>query len=213
MGSFGGLTLRRRYILDGLDEIPREYVSYAITQILSLLSYDPTCSVMVTSRQAFHAQHSTEFGPDFMVFHVLDFDEDDLRRFARHRGLDSQRFLHEVEESDIHAEIRNPLNAWTVSSLMLTGHPLSKLRSENINTVIDGLLRSRPAIGLIRMRRAVQLIAVGMEIYSRNELSVEEAKQILVAGLAVSEIEAQGILEELFHSILLQTPQGVIFQL
>jgi hypothetical protein len=211
--SLSGDDPRRRYILDGLDEVPREYVSRAITQILSLLSSDPTCSVMVTSRQAFHTQHSAAFGPDFTVFHVLDFDEDDLRAFARHRGIDPQRFLHEVEESDIEAEVRNPLNAWTVSSLMLAGDPLSKLRSENINTVIDALLRSRPAIGLIRLRRAVQLMAVGMEVYSRNELSLQEAKQILVAGLAVSELEAQGILEELFHSILLQTPQGVIFQL
>ena len=211
--SLSGQKLRRRYLLDGLDEIPREYVSRAITQILSLLSSDPTCSVVVTSRQAFHAQYSAEFGPDFLVFHVLDFDDDDLRLFARHRGLDPQQFLHDAEKSDIQAEIRNPLNAWTISSLMLAGHPLGKLRSENINTVIDGLLRSRPAIGLIRVRRAVQLMAVGMEIYSRNELSLHEAKKILVAGLAVSEVEAQGILEELFHSILLQTPQGVIFQL
>jgi hypothetical protein len=211
--SLGGVTQPRRYIFDGLDEIPHEYVSQAITQIVGLLGSDLRCSVMVTSRQAFHAQHSSEFGPDFLVFHVLDFDEDDLRLFARHRGLDPQRFLDEVEDSDLQAETRNPLNAWTVSSLLLAGDPLSKLRSENINTVIDGLLRSRPTIGLIRMRRAVQLMAVGMEIYSRNELSLEEAKQILAAGLGVSETEAQGILEELFHSILLQTPQGVIFQL
>lgn len=68
-GSLSGQKLRRRYLLDGLDEIPREYVSRAITQILSLLSSDPTCSVVVTSRQAFHARYSAEFGPDFLVFH------------------------------------------------------------------------------------------------------------------------------------------------
>jgi hypothetical protein len=127
--------------------------------------------------------------------------------------LDPQQFLDAAENSGIATEIRNPLNALTISSLSLAGHPLSKLRSENINTVIEGLLKSRTTLSLLRLRRAVQLMAVGMEIYSRNELTVEEAKQILTTGLAISEDEAQAMLEELFQSILLQTPQGVVFQL
>ncbi|HTY85625.1 MAG TPA: hypothetical protein VMB19_15500 [Silvibacterium sp.] len=205
--------LRRHYICDGLDEVPREYVAQAIKDLVELSTPEQDAGFLITSRQAFFANHSPAFGRDFRVFHVLDFDEDDLRRFARSRGLDPQQFLDSAEDSGIGAEIRNPLNAWTISSLLLDGHHLSALRSENLNTVIEGLLKSRTTISLIRLRRAVQLLGVSMEVYSRNELSLEEARSVLTIGLAITQAEAQRMLDELMQSILLQTPNGVIFQL
>jgi hypothetical protein len=196
-----------------LDEVPRQYIGQAIKDLIELSASEREASFLITSRQAFFANHSTALGREFSVFHVLDFDEDDLRTFARYRGLDPQAFLESAEESGIGAEIRNPLNAWTISTLLLDGHHLSALRSENINIVIDGLLKSRTTISPIRLRRAVQLLGVSMEVYSRNELSLDEAKSVLRIGLAITEDEAQRMLDELMQSILLQTPNGVIFQL
>ena len=95
----------------------------------------------------------------------------------------------------------------------MDGLPLSSLRSENLNTVIEGLLKSRTTISLIRLRRAVQLLGVSMEVYSRNELSLEQARRVLTIGLAITEDEAQEMLDELMQSILLQTPNGIVFQL
>jgi hypothetical protein len=205
--------LLKHYVCDGLDEVPREHIEHAVEEIVSLSASEQSSRLIITSRQAFFANHSTTFGSHFKVFHVLDFDEDDLKTFARNRELDPQRFLEAAEEAGIGTEIRNPLNAWTISSLLLDGHPLSALRSENLNTVIEGLLKSRTTISLIRLRRAVQLLGVSMEIYSRNELSLEEARLVLTIGFAITEDEAQRMLDELMQSILLQTPNGVVFQL
>lgn len=205
--------LRRHYICDGLDEVPHEHVAQAIKDLVDLSTSEQDAAFFITSRQAFFANHSNAFRLDFRVFHILDFDEDDLRTFARSRGLDPQEFLDSAEESGIGAEIHNPLNAWTISTLQLDGHHLSALRSENLNTVIEGLLKSRTTISLIRLRRAVQLLGVSMEVYSRNELSLEEARSVLTIGLAITQDQAQRMLDELMQSILLQTPNGVIFQL
>lgn len=205
--------LQKHYICDGLDEVPREHISEAIRDLVDLSALEQSATFLITSRQAFFASRSTAFAPHFEVFHVLDFDEDDLRAFARHRGLEPQQFLDSADDSGIGTEIRNPLNAWTVSALLLDGHHLSGLRSENINTVIEGLLKSRTTISLIRLRRAVQLLGVSMEVFSRNELSLEEAKSVLTIGLAISEDDAQTMLEQLMQSILLQTPNGIVFQL
>ena len=133
--------------------------------------------------------------------------------YAALRGLDSQTFIDKVFEAGISEEVRNPLNAWTTTARLLNGQPLSLLRSDNILFVVDGLLASRPVLSARRQKRAVQLIAVGMETYSRNELLSDEAIQILAVGLGASMDEAQDVLNELLHSILLRTPQGIVFQL
>jgi hypothetical protein len=205
--------LRWYYICDGLDEIPREHLARAIREIVVFAASEHGSGVLITSRQAFFGNHAAHFITSFEVFHLLEFDEDDLRSFARNRGLDPAHFLEAAEEAGIGTEIRNPLNVWTISNLLLDGLPLNSLRSENLNTVIEGLLRSRTTISLIRLRRAVQLLGVSMEVYSRNELSLEEAKRILTIGLAITQDEAQGMLDELMQSILLQTPNGIVFQL
>jgi energy-coupling factor transporter ATP-binding protein EcfA2 len=205
--------LRRHYILDGLDEVPREALQGAFHDVKRLVTADPGCQLIITSRQAFYAEHATELGPDFAAFHLLDFDGEDLRSYAALRGLDPQTFIDKVFEAGIGDEVRNPLNAYTTTVRLLDGQQLSPLRSDNILFVVDQLLASRPVLSSRRQRRAVQLIAVGMEIYSRNELLPEEAIQILAVGFGVDTNEAQEILNELLHSILLRTPQGIVFQL
>jgi energy-coupling factor transporter ATP-binding protein EcfA2 len=205
--------LKRHYILDGLDEVPREALQGAFRDVKGLLTADPGCNLIITSRQAFYAEHAAELGPDFAAFHLLDFDGEDLRSYAGSRGLDPQEFLDKVFEAGIGDEVRNPLNAYTTTMRLLDGQKLSPLRSDNILFVVEGLLASRPVPSPRRQKRAVQLIAVGMEVYSRNELLPEEAIQILEVGLGISTVEAQEILDELLHSILLRTPQGIVFQL
>lgn len=205
--------LQSHYIFDGLDEVPQEYVADAIRDLVDLASSESDSKLFVTSRQAFFWNYAFLFGTLFQIFHLLDFDEDDLRTFARDRGLDPQHFVESAERAGIDLEIRNPLNALTISALLIDGQPLSNLRSDNLNTVIQGLLQSRSRTNSLRLRRAVQLLAVSMEIYSRNELTPEEAKRVLTIGLATEEDEAQAMLADLMQSILLQTPNGINFQL
>jgi energy-coupling factor transporter ATP-binding protein EcfA2 len=205
--------LKRHYILDGLDEVPREALQGAFRDVKGLLTADLGCNLIITSRQAFYAEHAAELGPDFAAFICWTLTERTYDPMLVQGGLDPQEFLDKVFEAGIGDEVRNPLNAYTTAMRLLDGQKLSPLRSDNILFAVEGLLASRPVPSPRRQKRAVQLIAVGMEVYSCNELLPEESIQILEVGLGINTVEAQEILDELLHSILLRTPQGIVFQL
>jgi hypothetical protein len=205
-------NIRRRYVFDGLDEVPNELLSQAKAQINDLLARDAGCGVIVTARQAFYAAHSSELGMNFSAFHLLDFDEEDLREYAKLRGLEPQAYIDSVNEAVIYEEVRNPFNAALTTERLLAGGRLSPIRSDNVAWVIGKVLDTRP-MAILRQRRAVRLLGVGMETYSRNELSREEAVRILAIGLGVTDDKASDVLDELHHSILIRTGSGVAFQL
>ena len=73
--------------MDGLDEVPSELLQDAIRDIKALITADPGCRLIVTSRQAFYADHAAELGPDFSAFHLLDFDGEDLRDIRCSPGI------------------------------------------------------------------------------------------------------------------------------
>jgi hypothetical protein len=205
--------ISRRYVFDGLDEVPHELLSQATAQINNLLATDVGCGVIITARQAFYAAHSRELGMNLAAFHLLDFDEEDLREYSNLRGLDPQTYIDAIRDARLYEEVRNPLNAAITAERLLAGTQLSQIRSENVAWVVERVLASRPVLTPIRQRRAVQLLGVGMETYSRNELLREEAIRILCIGLDLSVDRAGEVLDELHHSILIRTASGVAFQL
>lgn len=205
--------ITRKYVLDAIDEVPREYLAQFGRDLGTLLQHDNGAGCFITSRQAFFAEHRNQIGFDAPVFHLIDFDEEDLRQYSRRRGLDPQQFLDAVYEAEISSEVANPFIAKITTERMLQNRPLSKLRSENIGFMVEQLLAVRPLSEPLRSRRAVQLLAVGMETYARNELTIDEAVQILIAGLGLLPAKASELVDELLQSILIRTPGGISFQL
>lgn len=90
---------------------------------------------------------------------------------------------------------------------------LSKLRSENMSYMIDRLTQSRPRLNAHRQRRALRMLGVAMETYSRNELTEAEALRVIREAIRSTETESRELLDELYASILKRTGNGLSFQL
>jgi hypothetical protein len=90
---------------------------------------------------------------------------------------------------------------------------LSDRRSEMVSAMIDRLIQSRPRINAHRQRRALCMLAVALEVYSRNELTEDEALRVMGTSMRVSEQEARELLDELYGSILRRTANGLAFQI
>jgi len=90
---------------------------------------------------------------------------------------------------------------------------LSKLRSDNLGYMIGRLIQSRPEVNAHRQRRALRMLGVAMETYSRNELTEEEALRVIRDAMHITDEESPELLFELYASILKRTGNGLSFQL
>lgn len=205
--------IERTYVLDGLDEIPSQFLDQFAEELFSLSQADTKAKFVITSRQAFHAQHPSALSVQCDVFHVLEFGDSDVRKFAEANGVQSDGFMQAVSEADCEEGVRNPF----ILSVMVDRYKeqgrLSPLRSDNVSYVIDRLIATRPGINSRKQRRALKMLGVACETYSRNELTDDEALQVLLEAIELPEDEARAILEELSHSILIRTPNGIAFQM
>ena len=158
--------LRRSYVLDGADEVPAPHRRTLRTDIQTLLTTDITARIICTARQAFYAQHPEAFPDGLAVFHLLDFDNNDIRACTIQRNVDAEAFLAAAREADCTEELRNPF----VLDAMLTQYhnrgSFSPLRSENVRYVVDQLIQSRPTFGTIIQRRALRMLAVAVHVVS-----------------------------------------------
>jgi hypothetical protein len=205
--------LHRTYVLDGIDEVPAPQRQTLRTDIHALVTADVTAKIICTARQAFYAQHPEAFLDGLSVFHLLDFDDDDIRACATQRGVDADAFLAAVREADCAEEIRNP---FVLDAMLKQYHgrgSFSPLRSENVRYVVDQLIQSRPTFGTILQRRALKMLAITCETVARNELTIDEALRVLREAIEFSEQTARDLLDELSHSILIRTPGGISFQM
>ncbi len=206
-------ALRRTYVLDGIDEVPAQYRTSLAADIQTLLVADSEGRLICTARQAFYAQHPDAFPPGMNVFHLLDFDDSDIRACARQREVDVDGFLGAVREAECTSEIRNPLVLDAMLKQFHDRGSLSPLRSENVRYVVEQLIQSRPAFGTILQRRALRMLAVTCETIARNELTLDEALRVLRDAIDFPESQARALLDELSHSILIQTTSGISFQM
>jgi hypothetical protein len=90
---------------------------------------------------------------------------------------------------------------------------LSKLRSDNLSYIIDRLIHTRTLINPQRQRRALSMLAVAGETYSRNELTETEALRVIQQSMRITEEGARQMLDELHASILRRTVNGFAFQM
>jgi hypothetical protein len=205
--------LHRTYVLDGVDEVPVQHRQTLRTDVQALLTAEVTAKIICTARQAFYAQHPEAFPEGMSVFHLLDFDSNDIRACAIQRGVDAESFLTAVREADCAEEIRNP---FVLDAMLKQYHgrgSLSPLRSENVRYVVDQLIQSRPTFGTILQRRALKMLAITCETVARNELTVDEALRVLHEAIEFPEQTARDLLDELGHSILIRTAGGISFQM
>ena len=205
--------LHRTYILDGVDEVPIQHRQALRTDIQAIETTDVAAKIICTARQAFYALHPEAFPNGLSVFHLLDFDDSDIRACTAQRGVDSEAFLIAVSEADCAEEIRNP---FVLDAMLKYYHgrgSLSPLRSENVRYVVDQLIQSRPTFGTILQRRALRMLAITCETVARNELTINEALRVLREAIEFPEQTARDLLDDLAHSILIQTTSGISFQM
>jgi hypothetical protein len=206
-------ALTRTYILDGVDEIPREHRVGFQQDLRDLIANDKDVRIVLTSRQAFAAQHPEALPHGLKTFHLLDFDDDDIKTYAHHHGANPDAFRAAVRTAQCEEEIANPF----VLGLMLKRYQergqLSPIRSDNVGYVIGRLVDSRPRFNAMRQRRALRMLATACETAARNELTIPEAQRVLLEAIDFPEEIASQLLDELSHSILIQTATGISFQM
>ena len=210
--SVDGMRIRRTYVLDGADEVPRELIQQFATDFRTLLKADPDAHFFVTARQAFYVAEGSHFSEIPAVFHLLDFADDDIRQYVHKSGLKVAPFTEALRVADATEQVRNPFILSVIVDRFQQSGGLSDRRSENISYMIDRLIQSRPRVNQHRQRRALRMLGVAMEVYSRNELTEDEALQVIQESMRISNDEARTVLKELYGSILKRTPNGLAFQ-
>jgi hypothetical protein len=160
---------RRTYILDGIDEVPTELRSAFARDLDALGHSDPQSTVLATGRQALYVAHRNLFPTLTAVFHILDFADEDIRRYARLSGIPVDDFLQAADRLDIEEQLTNPFALWVLVERFRTTGQLSDRKSEMVSAMIDRLIQSRPRINAHRQRRALCMLGVALEVYSRNE--------------------------------------------
>lgn len=208
----GGKRIKRVFVLDGLDEIPPEFFHCLVEEVKEQLADDYT-QVFLTSRQAFYEKNRNALAALPTEFHITDFDDEDIRAFVEHAAVSYERFEAEVRRADFEGPISNPfiLNA-AVKYFQRNGR-LGETRHELVCHVIDELIASRPTYAGFLQRRALRMLAVATETYSRNELTADEAKYVLSQSMKLSDTQAESLLDELGHSILVLADDRLSFQI
>ncbi len=213
INTANGKPRQRFCVLDGVDEIPRELVEQFGKDLTALLQRDPTARVLLTARQAFYVTHRALLPQFPAVFHILEFSDDDVREFLERKGTAPDTFLDAVAQADADEEIRNPFVLKVMTDLFAETGQLSKLRSDNLSYIIDHLIHTRSLINPQRQRRALSMLAVAAETYSRNELTEAEALRVIQQAMRITEEGARQMLDELHASILRRTVNGFAFQM
>jgi hypothetical protein len=160
--------LKRTYILDGIDEVPSELLAAFARDLDTLAQSDSGSILMATGRQAFYVAHRSQFAKFSAVFHILDFADEDIRRYVFLSGAAIDAFMEAANKVDLQEELANPFVLWVLVERFNTTGQL-------VSAMIAQLIQSRPRINAHRQRRALCMLAVGLEVYSRNELTEEEA--------------------------------------
>ncbi len=205
--------MNRTYILDGIDEVPLDHRAALSLELNNLLSTDAAARLILTSRQAFAAQHPDAFPTSLTTYHLLDFDDEDIEACTKHRGVNIENFQQAVHDAECDEEIRNPFVLTVMLEQYQAQGRLSRLRSDNVGYVVRRLIQSRPLFNATRQQRALRMLAVTCETAARNELTEDEALRVLLEAIEFTPDTARQLLDELSQSILIRTPGGISFQM
>ena len=207
------LELARTYILDGVDEVAAEHRSTLPGELNDLLTTDNNARLILTARQAFAAQHADALPTGTTTYHLLDFDDEDIKALTTHQGINIEEFRNAVHDAECEEEIRNPFVLTVLLERYKAHGQLSRLRSDNVAYVVTRLIQSRPLFNATRQQRALRMLAVAAETAARNELTEEEALRILLDAIEFPPATARQLLDELSQSILIRMPGGISFQM
>jgi len=208
-----GVFLRRTYVLDGIDEIPTELLQRLGTELREFIAREPQAHFICTARQAFYVANRALLPTIPAVFHILGLAEDDIEQYATRAGLDRDRFKEAIHAARASEEVRNPFVLAVMVERFRAAGRLSNFRSDNLSYMIDRLIQSRPQVNAHRQRRALRMLGVAMETYSRNELTEAEALRVIREAMRITEEESRELLNELYGSILKRTGNGLSFLL
>jgi hypothetical protein len=211
--TINGVALKRTYVLDGIDEIPKELLQRLGAELRDFMENEPGAHFVVTARQAFYVANRNLLPPIPAVFHILPFATEDIEQYCANADVDSDRFMKAIHAVSAAEEVRNPFILSVMVQRFRDLGSLSELRSENLSYMIDRLIQSRPQVNAHRQRRALRMLGVAMETYSRNELTEEEALRVIREAVRLTEQQARELLDELYASILKRTGNGLSFLL
>ncbi|GMV22350.1 MAG: hypothetical protein AMXMBFR57_22990 [Acidimicrobiia bacterium] len=125
-----------------------------------------------------------------------------------------EAFLTALDGVDLHTEVRNPFVLNALLETFASDNALPPTRTEAVRKLVDRTLASNPTSDPALERRALRMLAMAMETYARNELSLDDAAQVLMRStVGVSQQRATTLLDELSRSILIRTPKGISFQM
>jgi hypothetical protein len=177
--TIDGVLLRRTYLLDGIDEIPTELLQRLGGELREFIAREPQGHFICTARQALYVANRGLLPSIPAVFHILPLADDDIEQYASRAGLNHERFKEAIQAARASEEVRNPFILAVMVERFRAAGQLSKLRSDNLNYMIDRLIQSRPQVNAHRQRRALRMLGVAMETYSRNELTEVEALRVI----------------------------------
>lgn len=206
-------SLVRVYIFDGLDEVPGEQVESAVHDIERLFEDDQEARLVLTCRQAFFEGNRNRFTTSLLEFHILDFTDEDIRTYLETRAVGYEPFMEEARRVKFEDEISNPFILTTAVEYFLAQGRLGQRRSDIVSYVIERLVARQPQFAAHRQRRALRMLGIAMEVYCRSVLTVDEAKRVLLQAMRIDANEADALLEDLTHSILVITSSGISFQM
>lgn len=211
--SIDGVPLKRTYVLDGVDEVPSELLPHFGDELRQFIAREPQAHFVCTARQAFYVANRDLLPSIPAVFHILPLADEDIEQYAMHSGIDSDQFKEAIYAAGAIEQVRNPFILSVMVLQFRTAGSLSNRKSENLAYMVDQLIQNRPQINAHRQRRALRMLGVAMETYSRNELTEPEAMRVIREAMRITEEEARTLLNELYASILKRTANGFSFQL
>jgi hypothetical protein len=165
------------YLIDGIDEVPRELLERTSAEIATLRDAKNTAGVFATSRQAFYVANRNRLPQFHSVYHLLDFSSQDIEAYLRSRKVGLDAFIAETKRLAFFDEIRNPFNLTHAVNMYEKSGRLPSTRAELLDFIVRSQLQTRPDISGFRQRRAIEQLAVAMEVYARNELTEAEASR------------------------------------
>jgi len=207
-----GDRVRRAYVLDGVDEIPADQLQQFLADLEILLARDPDAPYVLTCRQAVWEPLRSAFPPSFREYFPLGFSEDDILAYAEKSGLDPDAFAAELQRADLWTEAAIPFVLSTLADVFKDRGQLGRTRSDNMDVLTEDLLSKRTRFRIGTQRNALEVLGLAMELYSRNELSFDDAARLLSTRLTISTGQAEQLLDELTQTLLLRTAAGVRFQ-
>ena len=77
-----GVPLKRTYVLDGIDEIPRELLQRLGGELRDFIRREPQAHFVCTARQAFYVANRSLLPSIAAVFHILPLADEDVEHYC-----------------------------------------------------------------------------------------------------------------------------------